>query len=162
MKTLWFNAWEKTSYYSERRFKPIPSPTAFGIPHKRWESQRDLTKTAADHSVSSTSLQQRKESTAPRLGFTGGTLSNSNMIVLEDSFSNHWQPKTPLHDEAEGMHLKAVIEIQSFQIRVVNLSVCLRLEEHSMWKRDRKATGAVISHLHLQLLPTPSFKCFLH
>lgn len=72
------------------------------------------------------------------------------------------EPKTPLHDEAEGMHLKAVIEIQSFQIRVVNLSVCLRLEEHSMWKRDRKATGAVISHLHLQLLPTPSFKCLLH
>lgn len=70
------------------------------------------------------------------------------------------EPKTPLHDEAEGMHFKAVIEIVLSDS--CSQPICLRLEEHNMWKRDCKATGAAISHLHLQLLPTPSFKCFLH
>lgn len=85
------------------------------------------------------------------------------MIVLEESYSKPpTEPKTPLHDEAEGMCFKGVIETQSFQIGVVILSARLRLEEHNMWKRDRMGTGAAIRHLHLQPFPTPSFKCFLH
>lgn len=81
---------EKKLAVTVRRFKPIPSPIVSEIPHKQWKSQRDFSKAAADHFVSGTSLKQRKKKKpAPRLGFTGGTLSNSNVIVLKESYSSH-------------------------------------------------------------------------
>lgn len=66
MKTLWFNASEETSCYTEKRFKPILLQQPLGY-HTNDEKARDLSKAAAHHSVSGTSLETEKTDHCPHI-----------------------------------------------------------------------------------------------